>query len=318
VPDFDPALALLFGFRAFVAFVVWQAIYVGCATRHQMRLSGWSRTRVRLTTAGMWTFVVGEVAAFITGNQVLFAALMVVSLVAFLPSERIIAAIRTRPDPRIALVREVTRIYGELGTIEGPDDRARIDEDLAALDRWVEPATFEFIQLARSRVLTWFDGGPRVEQREARWSSRMNEIVAEWFPPGQPDWLRTSGDALRRLVLRHAKWLVFLCGAMLGASVYFGRSPVLAVPLVAFGWIATWATERVVWVALVGAAAGLAMGTAVVVVESGGPPLQPWIVTVAVIEIAVLLAAGVEARSARRKAVRPSLRLVSEADTEST
>jgi hypothetical protein len=310
VPDFDLPLILLFAYRAFVAFVVWQAIWLGSASRHEMRLNGWSRARVRLVTAGMWAFVAGVVAAFLGGIQILFGALMVVFLVAFLPSERIIAVIRARTDPRIALVREVRRIYGELESIEGPDDRARIDEDLAALDRWVEPATFEFIQLARSRVLTWFDGGPRVEQREARWSARMNEIAAEWFPPYQPDWLGQSGDAIRGWVLRHARWLVFTSGAMLGASVFFGRSPVLAIPLIAFGWIATWATDRVVWIALVGAAAGLALGTAFVVLESGGPPLQPWIATVAVIEVAVLLAAWIDARSARARAARPSLRLV--------
>ena len=310
MPAVDLSLILLVAYRAFVAFTVWQAIYVGSASRHEMRLSGWSRRRVRLTTASMWTFVAALVAAFLGGIQALFAALMVVFLAAFLFSERILAAIRARPNPRVALVREVRRIYGELESIEGPDDRARIDEDLAALDRWVEPATFEFIQLGRSRVLTWFDGGPRVEQREARWSSRMNEIAAAWFPPRQQDVLNRSGDALRGWVLRHVRPLMFLSGAMLGASTLFGRSFVLAVPLIAFGWIATWATERVIWIALVGAAAGLALGTASVVLESGGPLLQPWLATVAVIEIALLLAAWIDARSARRRAVRPPLRLV--------
>jgi len=38
--------------------------------------------------------------------------------------------------------------------------------------------------------------------------------------------------------------------------------------------------------------------------------LQPWLATVAVIEIALLLAAWIDARSARRRAVRPPLRLV--------
>jgi hypothetical protein len=310
VPDFDLDLVWLFWIRVFAALVVWQTIWLGSAWRHEMRRGGWSRTRVRVTTAVIWALVAAELAVFIRQSQLLYAAFMVVFVAAVLGSDRLLAAIRARADPRIALLREVNRIYEELESIEGPDDRARIDEDLAALDRWVEPATFEFIQLARSRVLTWFDGGPRVAQREARWSTRMSEIAAEWFPPYQPDSLSRAGDALRGWVLRHARWLVFTSGAMLGASVFFGRSALLAVPLVTFGWIATWATERVVWIALVGAAAGLALGTAFVVLESAGPLLQPWIATVAVIEIAVLLAAWIDARSAQAKEARPSLRLV--------
>jgi hypothetical protein len=317
VPELELKLLWIFGIRAFFSFVVWQTIWLGSATRHEMRRGGWSRTRIRLVTAAMWAFVAAEVAAFISLGQILYRVVVVVFLVAFLGSERIIAAIRARADLRIAVVREVARIFAELDSIEGPDDRARIDQDLAALDRWVEPATFEFIQLARSRVLAWFDGGPRGAQREARWSGRMNEIAAAWMPPRQPGRLSRLGDVLRGVVLGQARWLAFLGGAMLGASTFFGRSPVLAVPLVAFGWIATWETTRVVWIALVGSAAGLAMGSAFVVLEGGGSLPSPWIATIAVIEIAVLLAAWILARSVASAADRTRLRLVTETDRES-
>jgi hypothetical protein len=284
-----------------------------------MRRAGWSSTRIRSVTAGTWAFVFAEVAGYVSYSSMLYAATMVAFLALFLGSGRILAAIASRINPRILLVGEVNRIYGQLDSIDGADDRARIDDDLAALDRWLVPDTFEFIQLARSRVLAWFDGGPRVADREARWSRRMTEIVALLTPPWRPDRLSRVADVLRRWLLTHATWLAFGSAAALGASVFFGRSPLLAVPLIVFGWIATWKNPSIIWVALVGSATGLAIGAAyAVVVDVAGTVLPPWIATVAAIEVVVLLAAWRAARSSASASARMQPRLLTLPDAEAS
>jgi hypothetical protein len=319
VGDLELELIWLFAIRAFVLFVVWQTIWLGAAFRHEMRRGGWSPTRIRLVTVGMWAFVVLEVAGFVGFSPMLYAATMAVFLAAFLGSNRIIAAIVSRTNPRILLVREVHRIYSELDSIEGPEDRARFDDALAALDRWVAPDTFEFIQLARSRVLSWFDGGPRAADRETRWSKRMTEVVALLTPPWRPDRLSRIADVVRRVLLAHANWLALGSAGILGASVFFGRSPILVVPFILLGWLATSTTPSTIWIALVGSATGLAISTVyVVMVDVGGNVLPPWIATVAGIEVVVLLAAWMMARSTAAASARVGLRLLTPPGAEAS
>ena len=158
---FDLDLVWFFGIRAVFVLVVWQTIWFGARFRHEIRRDGWSPRGIGLLTAAMWTLVLAELAGFLLYLTGAYLATYVLFVVLLFGYDRIIAAIDARTNPRILLVQEVSRIFAELGKIEGVDTRARIDEDLAALDRWVTPETFEFIQLARSRVLAWFDGGPR-------------------------------------------------------------------------------------------------------------------------------------------------------------
>ena len=170
-------LAWFFGIRAVEVFIVWQTISIGARFRYEIRRVGWSPRGISLLNAATWVLVVAELAGFLLYVTEVYLATYVLFAVLLLGYGRIIAAIKARTSPRILLVQEVSRIFGELGSNEGVDNRARIDEDLAALDRWVTPETFEFIQLARSRVLAWFDGGPRAADREERWSTRITRSL---------------------------------------------------------------------------------------------------------------------------------------------
>ena len=309
-------LAWFFGIRAVEVFIVWQTISIGARFRYEIRRVGWSPRGISLLNAATWVLVVAELAGFLLYVTEVYLATYVLFAVLLLGYGRIIAAIKARTSPRILLVQEVSRIFGELGSNEGVDNRARIDEDLAALDRWVTPETFEFIQLARSRVLAWFDGGPRAADREERWSTRMNEIVALWTPPRRSNRRQRVTDSIGRWGLDHAAWLAVGGGAVLGASAFFGRSPALAVPMILLGWLATWGTNRVVWQALVGSACGLAGGASYVVFDGSKLFVGPWLATVAAIEIVVLLVAWTLARSAAASP-RTRLRLLTEQQPES-
>ena len=295
--EFDLDLIWFFGSRAVVVFVVWQTISIGARFRHEIRRAGWSSWGISLLTAATWLLVLAELTGFLLYVTGVYLATYVLYVVLLFSYDRIIAAIHARTSPRVRLLQEVSRIFAELESMEGVDNRARIDEDLAALDRWVTPETFEFIQLARSRVLAWFDGGPRGAGREERWATRMNEIVALWMSPRRSKLRQRFTDSLSRWGLDHAVWLAAGGGIVLGGSVFFGRSPVLAVPMVVLGWLATWGGDRVVWQALVGSACGLAVG-ALYVVSDGRKLLGPWLATVAAIVIVVLLVAWTLARSA--------------------
>jgi hypothetical protein len=315
VDAFDLDLVWFFGIRAVFVFVVWQTIWFGARFRHEIRRVGWSPRGIGLLTAAMWTLVLAELAGFLLYLTGAYLATYVLFVVLLFGYDRIIAAIDAQTNPRILLVQEVSRIFAELGRIEGVDTRARIDEDLAALDRWVTPETFEFIQLARSRVLAWFDGGPRGGGREERWAKRMDEIVALWRPATGPDRWRRLVNPVRSWVLGQAAWLATVSGGALGASVFFGRSPFLALPMILLGWLATWGTRRVVWLALVGSAGGLAVGALYVVVDGRKLLLGPWLATVAAIAVVVLLIAWKGARSAAASP-RTGLRLLTQPQSD--
>jgi len=315
VDAFDLDLVWFFGIRAIVVFVVWQTFWFGATFRYEMRRVGWSPRGISLLAAATWTLVLVELAGFLLYVTGMYLATYVLFVVLLFGYDRIIGAIDAQTNPRILLVHEVSRIFAELGSIEGVDNRARIDEDLAALDRWVTPETFEFIQLARSRVLAWSDGGPRGAGREERWAKRMDEIVALWSPATRPDRWGRLIDPVRSWVLRQAAWLAVVSSGALGASVFFGRSPFLALPMILLGWLAAWGTRRVVWLALVGSAGGLAVGALYVVVDGRKLLLGPWLATVAVIAVVVVLIAWKLAKSAA-PSPRTGLQLLTQPEPE--
>jgi len=77
------------------------------------------------------------------------------------------------------------------------------------------------------------------------------------------------------------------------------------------GWLATWGTRHVVWLALVGSAGGLAAGALYLVVDGRKLLFGPWLATVAAIALVVLLIAWTLARSAAASP-RNSLRLLTQ------
>jgi hypothetical protein len=316
----DIDLVWIFVQRGIEAVVVAQTIWIGATIRHEVRQGRWSPMAVRLVTAATWALVLAEVAASVLRSQFLYTTTHAVFLAMFavvvFAYQRIVAAIRARSDPRLRLLREVSRIYGELDPVGGVADGAQIDEDLAALDRWVTPDTFEFIQLARSRVLAAFDGGPRAASRETRWSVRMNEIAAVWTEPVRPNRLGRISNDVRRWLLDHEVWFALGGGSLLGASTFLGRSVIFfAVPLIVLGWLVIWGTSRVAWLALVGSAVGMVTGAAYAQWRLGGPVPPSLIATTAAINIVVLVVAWQLFRSAKGSS-RTNLRLVAEMPTD--
>jgi hypothetical protein len=274
--------------RLFAVFIIWQLITMGAMFRHRMRVTRWSPSHVRLMTAVTWVLVLAEVGAFVSYSTVFVALGMAVFVTTLLLYDRILIAISVRADPRVGLLAEIARIFGELSSADSQADRERIDRDLAALDEWVTPATFELVQLARSRVLAWLDDGPRQASGEARWSARMNNIVASWWEPWQADRLSRILDRLRAWLLKHQDWLALGAGITLGLSTAFNRNLLLAIPFVLVAWLATWGTRRVVWIALIGVSMGLPVAALVLVGRNLGFSTDSVIVTTSAIEILVL------------------------------
>jgi len=122
-------------------------------------------------------------------------------------------------------------------------------------------------------------------------------------------------DPVRSWVLRQAAWLAVVSSGALGASVFFGRSPFLALPMILLGWLAAWGSRRVVWLALVGSAGGLAVGALYVVVDGRKLLLGPWLATVAVIAVVVVLIAWKLAKSAA-PSPRTGLQLLTQPEPE--
>src|SRR5262245_53854641 len=118
-----------------------------------MRASGWRPALIRFTTASMWlvaiaaTFLpvprIAEPARTLRSAVDLILPVAVYTLFAF--EDRVGAWIRARPRGSLALIGEFNRISAAAGAAETPTDRQRIDEDLAGLDRFLRPETFEFI-----------------------------------------------------------------------------------------------------------------------------------------------------------------------------
>lgn len=274
MPDLDVDLLIRASLRLGLVFAVYATFMTGFGIRQAMRSAGWAANAIRLATVLTWSVAIALAARLlllrIPGPAALFAytalsyAQIPVLVIFAFASQRITSAIRARPAHRAALIQEIKRIYGNLGSIEDAADRARLDEDLADLDRHVDPKTFEFVQLARSRVLAWFDGGPRAAQREARWSSRMLELAEQV----QPDSWKSgpmSGTtmAIRRGAHRLAPLLALVSGALIGRSLIDGPTWLATPACLALGYLLTWAWTSSMIPALVGAVVGLAMALVV-------------------------------------------------------
>jgi hypothetical protein len=257
----DQDILVFFYYRVAEVGIVWAVIMFCSIVRHQMRRSGWSRRAVRATTAVMW--VVALIAAgrllvptaipfWRTVGPVVFNGFLVLFVIALFLNERARVFIADHPARRIALIREVHRIYARLDDGDIQHERAQIDADLTGLDRWVAPDTFEYIQLARSRVVSGLDGGPRAAERERRWSARMNELQDQLVPAWREDRVSAIGQAIRRPIMAASPWIAAAGAALLGRSVLVGPTWVIVPALIVLGYLATWVWDRIIipgWIA---------------------------------------------------------------------
>jgi hypothetical protein len=265
----DVALVFLVALRLGTVLMTFAAGLIGFSIRYTMRTTGWSRPTVRLMTALTWAAVIaiparpllsGNPEPAVHGGYVAVGLLGIAAILiyGFGGIERARAALEARPRGRIALFRAVNDAFADLPTVATPEDRARLDEKLAALDRYVEPDTFEFVQLARSRAVSWLEGGPRVPLREARWSARMQELSAQVLPPWAPDRLAHVSQRIRRATLPNARWIAIAGGAVIGRSALAGPVVVATLASIVLGYLLTWRWVDAAPAALIGGAAGLA------------------------------------------------------------
>lgn len=318
MPDLDQDIVVSFTYRVAEVAIVWAVILFGSIVRHEMRRSGWSSRAVRATTAVMWlvTLVAAGRLLLPTTNLVwrslspivLNVFLLLLVAVMFL-SERARLFVAVRPARRMALVREVHRIYTRLNDVDvdltDNEQRAEIDRDLAELDRWVGPDTFEYVQLARSRVVSGLDGGPRAMDRERRWSTRMNELQTELVAPPRADRLSAVGEAIRRPILAGSPWIAAASGALLGRSVLVGPTWVIVPVLILLGYLGTWRWDRIELPGVVAFGAALATTAIVATNARWGTALF----TVVVLEAVVVAASFGLWRS--RAVSRPRLTVLS-------
>jgi hypothetical protein len=301
VPEVDVDLLIRASLRLGLVFAVYAAFMTGFGIRHAMRSAGWAANAIRLATLLTWFVAIALAArllllripgpAALVAYRVLAYAQIPVLVVFAFASQRITSAIRARPGRRAALIQEIKRIYGNLGSIEDAADRARLDEDLAHLDRYVDPGTFEFVQLARSRVLAWFDGGPRAALREARWSSRMLELAEQVQPDSWKNGPRSRAiAAIRRTALRLAPVLAAVSGAMVGRSVLDGPIWLATPACLILGYLLTWAWTPSIVPALGGAVVGLAMALVMHTPPRSSPTLIAGTIVVFLLAMTVLLA----------------------------
>ena len=270
---------------------------VGGTVRHAVRATGRPVWTIRILTVITWGIASALAARlFLVGNphpfvrlvyQVLFY-LPIATLLALLASDRIRRSILDRPTPRVAMGQELTRIYGELPKIRTQEDRVRIELALADLDRFIEPATFEHIQLARSRVLNWLDDGPLSAGREARWLARIDELrplvrPASW----QHGRFSRVGQLVGRTINRLAPPLAVLGGVIVGRSALEGPLWLVSPAALVLGYLMAWAWNASIVPALIGAATGVAIALAIPSDPLRGPTVAGGL---AVIGMLVLLA----------------------------
>jgi hypothetical protein len=263
VPDLDPDTFRIVWYRGIEVVVVWQAFSLGFSIRHAVRRAGWSSRWVRGFTALTWAvaFVaVGRLLLPLAGpagrslNSAILLGLLIGGFVAIAASARIVGWIAGRATRGVLVVREVERIYGRLGTA-GVDDSIR--EELAGLDRLSDPATTEYIQLARARVLNWSEGGPQAKDRDERWFRRMSEIrqsIAGW----QPDAIGRLGRRVRAVVHAQAPVLTIAAALIAGRAVLAGPLWLLPPAVTVLGYLATWVPDRIAVPAILAFAIGLA------------------------------------------------------------
>jgi hypothetical protein len=288
---------------------VWAAFIVGFGIRYSLRDAGWPRWSVRLLTIATWVVAIlipSRLLLLPTDGddgrlflyRVLFAAAVPVFVLYGLALGPIRDAIERRPSRRIELFRAIRSAFEEASLAETAADREHLDQSLADLDRFIEPATFEYVQLARSRIVSWLDGGPRAESREGRWSARMIELSDELRPASwRSDRLSiTARQTYERLISR-TPLLAAAAGLVLGRSVLAGPVALAMPAAIVGGYLLTWRWSLAAAPAWGGAAIGLGAATVIQLADRRPETL----LSAGLLTAALAGLAAIEAFGARRR-----------------
>jgi hypothetical protein len=275
--------------------------------RSDLRTKGTGSTLIiRSLTLAMWGLVVLGAAGMV-GFPLIAPAALWICAVAFLWRTRIGELLGRTPDPRVHAGRAVRDVFQLASSRFKPVDVDEVRRELAALDDYVTPQTFEYIQLARALMLHLLDGGSPTAANATRRQKRMTEIAIEWWPWNRPNAARDPRVLLRAAVIRWWLPLTVIGGAVVGAWIWARGwpSPLEVTAGMVVGYLLMWTDQLLVAVTgLVGFVVGLAASTGLQIVECPSCGWTSTISTVAAIPTVGLLCAALLAVRIRRRRVR--------------
>jgi hypothetical protein len=305
------------GVAAFQLFLVFTpAIAFGGfgGIRWDLRSKGTGSTLIiRSLTFVTWGLVVLGAAGLVLGLPLIAQAALWISLVPFLWRTRIGELLGRAPDPRVRTAEAVRHVFELASSRFKPVDVDELRRELAALDEYVTPQTFEYVQLTRALMLHWLDGGSPTAANATRWRGRMTEIAIEWFPWNGPMAARDPRRLLRRVVTRWWLPLTVIGGAVLGAWVWARGwpSPLEVTAGIVVGYLLMWTDQLLVAATgLVSFVIGLAASTGLQILECPSCGWTSTVATVAAISTVGLLCAWFLILRKRRHKSTPQLSVV--------
>jgi hypothetical protein len=272
-----------------------------------------SALTVRSLTFVMWGLPILGAVSLVLGLPLVAQAALWICLPAFLWRARIGELLGRAPDPRFRTVEAVRHVFELASSRFKPVDVDELRRELAALDDYVTPQTFEYIQLTRALMLHWLDGGSPTAANATRWQKRMTEIAIEWLPWNRPNAARDPRRLLRQVVTRWWLPLTVMGGAVLGAWVWASGwpSPVEVTAGIVVGYLLMWTDQLLVAASgLIGFVVGLAASTTLQILECPSCGWASTIATVAAISTIGLLCAGFLIVRKRRRRPAPQLTVV--------
>jgi hypothetical protein len=250
---------------------------------------------IRSLTFVMWGLVVLGAAGLVLGLPLIEGAALWTCLAPFLWRARVGEFLGRTPDPRVRTAEAVRHVFELASSRFKPLDVDELRQEVAALDEYVTPQTFEYIQLTRALMLHWLDGGSATASNATRWRGRMSDIAIEWFPWNGPKAARDPRRLLRRVVTRWWLPLTVIGGAVLGAWIWASGwpTPLEVAAGIVVGYLFTWTDQLLVTATgLVGFVVGLAASTGLQIFECPSCRWTSTIVTVAAISLVGLLFAA--------------------------
>jgi hypothetical protein len=282
--------------------------------RWDLRSRGTGSTLIiRSLTFGMWGVIVLGASGLVLGLPLIAQAALWICLMPFLWRARVGELLGRTPDPRVRTAEAVRHVFEVASSRFKPVDVDELRRELAALDEYVTPQTFEYIQLTRALMLHWLDGGSPTAANATRWRGRMTEIAIEWFPWNGPKAARDPRRFLRGVVTRSWLPITVIGGAVLGAWIWASGwpSPLEVTAGIFVGYLLMWTDQLLVAAtALVSFVVGLAASTGLQILECPSCGWTPTITTVAAISLVGLLCAGFLILRKRRRKSTPPLSVV--------